>query len=228
MKCAIMQPTYLPWAGYFNLMESVDLFVLLDDVQFNKRSWQQRNRILLEGKEKILTIPVKSKGRRDQLIIDAEVDKDTNWYQNHLLTIKNAYKKHPYGEEAIDLYLSCIDPQSELLIDINRAFIQKAKTYLDINTKLIKSSQLPVYGKKSEYLINICNYLDADTYLSPQGSFEYIQEEDLFRNTSIKLEYQNYNPKSYIQKEVKEFIPYLSILDIIANIGLDCTKKYIK
>lgn len=228
MKCAIMQPTYLPWAGYFNLMNEVDYFVLLDDVQFNKRSWQQRNRIVLEGKEKLLTIPVKSKGKRDQLIKDVELEITGDWYKEHLLIINNAYKKYPYGEEAIKLYSNCIDPQYTLLTDVNVAFIKEMKEHLEINAKLIFSSEIPVSGKKSEYLINICNYLSVDTYISPKGSQEYIEEEGLFRKSNMKLEFQNYTPRNYIQKDVLEFLPCLSILDIVANGGLEYTKNYIK
>ncbi len=222
-----MQPTYLPWAGYFNLMKNVDIFVLLDDVQFNRRSWQQRNRILLQGKEKILTIPVQSKGKRSQLINQVVLDTEQNWFDSHKSILETAYSKHPYGKEIIDLYSNVVNPETTLLRDVNVSFIEAIKCYLNISTELVLSSDIPVEGKKSDYLINICNYVGANNYLSPLGSYEYIEEEGLFNKTSINIEYQNYKPEEYIQKNSELYIPSLSIVDVLANIGHKETIQYI-
>ncbi|MGF9976252.1 WbqC family protein [Viridibacillus arvi] len=227
MKCAIMQPTYLPWAGYFNLMKNVDCFILLDDVQFNKRSWQQRNRILVHGKEKMLTIPVHTKGKRNQKINDVVLDDEQKWLDSHLAILKSAYSKHPFGKEIIEIYSDAVKPEFTLLKEVNMAFIEVVKSYLNISTELIFSSDLPVEGKKSEYLINICDYLGVKNYLSPLGSYDYIQEEGLFNKTLINVEYQNYNPQEYSQKYSKIFTPSLSIIDVLANIGCKETIQYI-
>ncbi|MGE7842231.1 WbqC family protein [Lysinibacillus sp. NPDC093712] len=228
MKCAIMQPTYLPWSGYFNLIQNVDYFVFLNDVQFNKRSWQQRNRISLNGQEKYMTIPVHSKGKPNQLINQVEIVLEENILENHFKTLKFAYENHPYGNEVITLYEKNINLNMNLLQDINVMLIKDICEILDIKTKILFSSDIPVSGQKSMYLHNICNYLEVTEYLSPIGSKQYIEEEQILPQSNISIQYQNFEPKQYAQYLCKEFIPYLSILDVIANIGIDKTKEYIK
>lgn len=228
MKCAIMQPTYLPWAGYFNLIQNVDYFVFLNDVQFNKRSWQQRNRISLNGQEKYLTIPVQSKGKPHQLINQVEVVVEENILENHFKTLKFAYENHPFGNEVISLYEKSIKLNTSLLQDINVMLIKTVCELLDIKTEILFSSDIPVSGQKSLYLYKICDYLGVTEYLSPIGSKQYIEEEKILPQSNIIIQYQNFEPKHYSQYHCKEFIPYLSILDVIANIGVEKTKEYIK
>lgn len=227
MKCAIMQPTYLPWAGYFNLIANVDIFVYFDDVQFAKRSWQQRNRIIIGSEEKFLTVPVITKNLRYQNIYETKTDEEQNWRKTHLQTIKSAYSKKDYGKQIIEIIEECFNNTDDSLCKINVSIINRIKNSLGINTKMLFSSELPIAGKKSEYLLKICEYLNANTYISALGSKEYIEDEGYFAKSTVKVEYQNYIPKEYPQKNCNNFIPYMSIVDIIANIGFNQTKKYI-
>ena len=96
MKVAIMQSTYLPWVGYFALMKSVDVFIILDSVQFSKRSWQQRNQIKTESGAKWLTVPVISKGKKDQLIADVKIDYSSKFPESHINMIEQNYRKSPF------------------------------------------------------------------------------------------------------------------------------------
>ncbi|MFJ8261825.1 WbqC family protein [Rummeliibacillus sp. NPDC094406] len=227
LKCAIMQPTYLPWAGYFSMISNVDKFVFFDDVQFARRSWQQRNRIILNKQEKWLTVPVEKKGKRDQLILEVEVLND-GWRNSHSELLKQAYQKHPYFRDVQQIFEeSVLNNSSDLLCDINIQFISTVMRYLEIDTEILYSSQLQSTGKKSEYLLKICEEIDADTYVSAPGSLEYITEEGYF-SSSIKVEKFDFVPKKYNQKCTENFIPYLSILDVIANLGRDGTKEYLK
>lgn len=225
MKCAIMQPTYLPWIGYFDLINSVDYFVFLDDVQFNKRSWQQRNRILLNGKEKLLTVPVLTKGKQQQLINEVRIDYTQNWVKDHIQTLEIAYSKHPYGSEIINLYIETVEKKPAFLSNLNKELIKEIMIRKDLQTITLSSSDIPVSGKKSEYLLNICKYLNVNTYVSAVGSREYIEEEGLFEKSEIEVIYQSFTPFTYTQKNSESFFPYLSGLDLIANVGFSETKK---
>ncbi len=228
MKCAIMQPTYLPWIGYFNLIASVDIFVLLDDVQFAKRSWQQRNRILLNGTEKYLTVPVLTKGKRDQTIEEVILDNSQDWKKDHINTLNHAYVKHRYGIEMLSIISEALNKPHCSLAETNIEIITSILNQLNISKKILKSSDLPVEGKKSEYLFNICNYVEADIYLSAAGSKEYIQEEGIFDASDILVEYHSFPIKEYPQQGINSFVPYMSIVDLIANIGFKNSNVYIQ
>ncbi len=214
-----MQPTYLPWMGYFNLIKSSDVFVFLDDVQFAKRSWQQRNKILLHGKEKYLTVPVKTKNAKSLQLSEVMVDDQQEWRKDHKNTLFHAYYNHPFGKEVWQEISEVLDGESDLLCEINISIINKICHKLNMNKKILRSNEIPVTGKKSEYLLKICQNLEAEKYLSAMGSKEYIEKESLFRNSKIQVVYQNYSPKTYHQFGCSGFTPYLSIIDLIANIG---------
>lgn len=228
MKCAIMQPTYLPWVGYMNMIKEVDVFVFLDDVQFSKRSWQQRNRIILNGKERYLTVPVLTSGKRNQLINEVKTSNDTDWKENHLQILKQAYGKHPYFKDVYKLLKSNFQDNNEFLCEININIIKSLMELLDIETKVLKSSDIPVDGKKSEYLFRICDYLGVSTYLSAPGSKEYIEKEGVFSKSNIEVIYHDFKPPIYNQKDILEYISHLSVIDLIANIGKAESKNYIK
>jgi len=227
MQCAIMQPTYLPWSGYFNLATQVDFFIILDDVQFNKRSWQQRNRILQNGKEIFLSVPVFTKGRSEQLINEVQINNESNWRESHLKSIQMAYSKSKYKDELMPLLEELYSFKTDSLADFNLKFITLIFELLSIKTKVIRSKDIPVCGKKSDYLLNICNYLECDEYLSAIGSKSYIEEEEVFKNSSVKVAYQNYNPAIYEQLSKEAFISHLSIIDVIFNIGIEQAKRYV-
>lgn len=227
MKCAIMQPTYIPWAGYFNLIASVDVFVFLDDVQFSKGSWQQRNRIAVGGKELFLTVPVLKSGKSSQLINEVKTDLRNPWGKKHLATLRQAYSKHPFGETMIQAVENTLTEPSHLLANTSIEIIQRIAQNLNLRAQFIRSSQLKADGKKSAHVIELCRELNADIYLSPVGSKDYIEEEGLFTKSSIKLIYQNFELKEYPQKKSDSFLSHLSILDMIANIGFEESKKYV-
>lgn len=215
---AIMQPTYLPWIGYFDLIDQSDCFVFLDSVQFNKRSWQQRNRI--KGPEGVLwlTVPVLSKGRRDQRILDVVIDHTTNFQQKNINTITHLYSKAPFFGEYID-ELSIVFPKShQFLADLNIELIRWLCARIGIRTQMLKSSSISVGGKKVELLVNICKALKADRYLSAEGSRTYIEENNLFGQSGIDLRYQAYHHPQYRQLH-GTFEPYLSVLDLLFNEG---------
>jgi hypothetical protein len=227
MKIAIMQPTYIPWLGYFELIHSVDTFVFLDDVQFEKSSWQQRNRILINGDYLFLTIPVLSKNNRFANIFEMEIDNRRDWSKKHIVSIEQAYAKCPFKLDILNIIVEILKSSTLKLIDINIPIIKIISEELGYRTKFILSSELKTTGKRSDKLLNILRLLNSNNYLSPAGSKEYIENEGILESAGINVEYQNYIPKAYPQRNKGEFVPFLSIVDLIANVGFGEAGKYI-
>ncbi|MDD5145736.1 MAG: WbqC family protein [Candidatus Pacebacteria bacterium] len=224
MKATIMQPTYLPWLGYFDLMDQSDIFIFLDNVQFEKQSWQQRNRIKSPKGELLLTIPVIRK--YPQEIREVQINNNLPWQSEHLKAIQYNYSKAKYFNEYLSFFEIFYSEKKEKLIDFTIPIILKIKDFLGINCKIIKSSELDVKGKRVELLIDICKKVGANEYLSPLGSKEYIDENNLFEKENIKLEYQQFEHPEYLQLWGK-FVPYLSTIDLLFNCGADSI-KYIR
>jgi hypothetical protein len=215
---AIMQPTYLPWLGYFDLIDRSDIFVLLDSVQFDKRSWQQRNRIKTPNGELMLTVPVLTKGRSDQNICDVMIDKSQNFEKKHFSSIRENYKKTKYYEKYIEELENIYNKKIDRLSDLNTTLIRWLSSNIGIDTEFLFSSDLNAKGSKTELLFDICNILNGDHYLSPAGSKDYIEKNNLFSKNGIKLSYQNYRHSTYNQL-FDDFIPYMSVIDFLFNEG---------
>lgn len=219
MKTAvIMQPTYLPWLGYFDLMDQSDTFILLDSVQYDKRSWQQRNRIKSPNGELMLTIPVFSKGKREQTISEVMIDQTQNVQEKHLKTIQCYYAKAKHYAKEFDEFSKIMQIKRTYLSEFTIELINWFKEKLGIKTELLRSSALNVPGRKVELLINICKSVGADTYLSTVGSKVYLDGDNSFEDNGIKLCYHQYKHPTYTQ-QYGEFIPYLSALDLLLNEG---------
>ena len=217
-KIAIMQPTYLPWCGYFKLMAEVDKFVILDTVQFEKRSWQQRNKIKTFSSSLWLTVPVKSKGKRDQKIIDVKIDYETNFYIKHIKSIETFYRKAKYYKNYSGLIFDIINSKKNKLVDLNLDLIFLIKDMLDIKTKILRASELKSFGNKSEYLSKICFEVGASEYISPPGSQIYLSDEFSDGKNIIPISYLNFLHPEYPQL-YGNFLPYMSIIDMILNNG---------
>ena len=226
MKISIMQPTYLPWSGYFSMIKNADIFVFLDDVQFDKRSWQQRNRILLNKKETFLTVPVISKKKLNQKINEVKINDSEDWSKNHFMKIYHAYGKSRFFKEFIERLEKAYNRNFINLIDLNIFLIDQICSYLEIKTKIILSSSISNEFIKEKKLLEICKKLDATEYIAPQGSKEYIDNGKVFLESNINFSYYNFNVKEYDQFNSKKFIPYLSIIDLIFNNGSK-SKEYI-
>lgn len=218
---AVMQPTYLPWLGYFNLMDLVDSFVLLDDVEFSKRSWQQRNRIRTAEGLQWLTVPVATKGRSHQNINEAKIDDTQKFPDKHIRTIQFSYSKAPYFDRYFDEFALTLREASESgkLNRINQALIRWLKGKFGIETELKTSSELSCDGRRSELLVNISNTLDSAVYVSPPGSMNYLREEfDVFEESDVELRIQSYEHPTYPQV-YDPFESHASALDLLFNVG---------
>jgi WbqC-like protein len=215
---AIMQPTYIPWVGYFALIDRVDEFVFLDSVQFERRSWQQRNRIKGSGGEIMLTVPVQ-KAQREQLrICDAKIDYSSEFVRKHIAAIQHAYGKAPFFKEYKDIVFAAINKKTSLLADLNINIIKKTAKVLGIETPMIRSSELSSTGTKDELLYNICCEMNAQVYVSPPGSKEYLDNSIFFEKGAFPLLYHKYIPKPYHQL-FGECVLYMSVVDLLFNEG---------
>ncbi len=227
MAIAIMQPTYLPWAGYFNLMNRVDRFIFLNNVKFEKSSWQTRNQILVNKQSRYITLP--TTGSRLQVINEVLLNDNTPWRSRHIKTLEQAYKKTTYGGDI----LNCISPVIEnnslvFLQDITMAIIEAIAGQLHIHCTIFRSSDINTKGKRSGRLVELCQYFNDTSYFSPAGARQYIQQDGCLENAGITVEYQHYQPEPYPQKTVQTFVPYLSIVDVVAHIGWTGARQYIR
>jgi hypothetical protein len=221
-----MQPTFLPWLGYFSLIDRVDKFVFLDVVQFESRSWQQRNRILINNEARWLTVPTTLPSGRSTLINQVLINKEHYSGLSLLKTLKQAYGNKP-GFEYIEmnLFQAILSPPDQLSL-LNVGLITKIAQSLGSNTVFISASDLNVSGSKADLLLDISKTLGATTYVSPLGSRVYLDEYSGFSDSGISLEYQSFNHPTYPQG-LDSFISHLSVIDAICNTNLDATRDLI-
>jgi hypothetical protein len=217
-RVAIMQPTYLPWCGYFGLMQAVDAFIVLDSVQFAKRSWQQRNQIKTARGPLWLTVPVASKGRRDQLICEVELDQSSNFAATHRKTIEGNYNKAASFKEFAPELLNRIERPQSRLADLNIAIIEHCRALLGIDTPLLRSSAMRGNGTKADLLASLCKEVGATEYISPPGSKDYLDESSAFAEIGVPVRYFRYRHPEYPQL-FGDFLPYMSIIDMLFNCG---------
>jgi len=222
-----MQPTYLPWAGYFGLLDYVDVFVFLDDVQFQKSSWQTRNRILFNGQEHLLTVPTRNMSL-STLISDVEIDHRKPWKKKHWKTLTAAYKNAPYAKEVLDLLEPVYSQNIDLnLSELNISIITRIQNFLGINTETVLASEIGCGGTRSDHIIEICNSLGCTKYVSPPSAKDYLSEDQFEMRGDVELSFYSYLPQEYRQLKTDDFVSHLSIVDVIANLGLNESKHYI-
>lgn len=217
IKLAILQPSYIPWIGYFEQIMNVDKFIFYDDVQYTKNDWRNRNRIKTHNDVSWLSIPIKHKSL-DMLICDTLVDDTKNWRKKHIKSLIQYYKQSEYFSEVFPILEQNISSDIKKLSELNINIIKDLSNYLGFSTEFYLSSKLNIHGEKSERLIKICKYFNANFYYSGAAAKEYLNE-NLFKEEEIKFSYQNYTLKEYKQLYSNEFSPYLSIIDLLFNYG---------
>src|SRR5580704_13507949 len=176
--CAIMQPTYLPWVGYLDLIDRVDVFVFLDNVQFARRSWQQRNQLRGAHGLEWISVPVLKAGRRDQRLCEVEIQVD-DFPNNHIATIERLYQRSAHFGAHWPGLRSIIAkaPECANLNTLNQDIIRYLCTAFGIERRIEVATKLGVDGRRSELLASLCRAVLADRYLSPPGSVAYLLED---------------------------------------------------
>lgn len=219
MKISIMQPTFLPWVGYFKMMILSDLFIFLDDVQFERRSFQSRNKLIVGNNEKLISIPVHVKNRYDQLINQVEINYESNWIDSHLKTIYFNYSKHKYFNEIFEIIEKNFRKENKKLIDLNMNIINEICRYLNIDTKFKLSSTFNIKKKKSDKILNLILESGGKQYFTPLRTRDYLKDGKIFEQNGIELFFFKYDCKAYNQKNSNKFISHLSIVDLLFNQG---------
>jgi len=224
MIVSIHQPELLPWYGYIDKLNSSDIFVLLDDVQFKKNNFQNRNKILTKNGEIWITVPIESKNRLDNTIKTTKISWVKDWRKKFVSSVKQNYSKHKYFSQLDDFFV-IFEDKHQTLFELNYAILNFLVKKLDINTKIILQSELKPVGQKTELLLDICTKLKATDYLMGAGGSDYFDYK-LFEHNNISiLEHKIAHPRYTQLNSVSEFVPYMSFVDIIANIGIEQFKK---
>jgi|SaaInlStandDraft_1057018.scaffolds.fasta_scaffold32453_3 hypothetical protein len=223
MIVSVNQPTFLPWIGLFALIDEVDVFVFYDDVQLVKQSWDVRNRIKTHQGPLWVSFPIRHNKNFKELKFNVtEVNNDLNWRKKHFKTFQNTYRKSKNYSEVIDWLDTVYFNEYLYVSDMNMFFIKQICSKIGIKTKFINSSSLKSNeGKKDIRLVSICKELNAEKYLSPLGSSDYIELSSPggeFTRNNITLNYQNYTHPVYHQI-YGDFVSHMSILDLLFNVG---------
>lgn len=227
-RIGIHQPETFPWAGYFNKMMNSDLFIILNDVQYKKNNFQNRNRILMNDRPTWLTLPVDTKGRLESTIRDMQIADTIDWKSRTLHLLEVAYSKCPYYKDIMDKLDKLISSRSDnSLIDFNLDFIYFIRSYLNIHTPIKFSSELGIHSHKTDLVFDICEECGADVYLSGEGGRDYL-DLTRFNEEGIEVVYQEFNPSIEYKQKSSEFVHYMSVLDIIMNNSVEESIAYIE
>ncbi|MGQ9706708.1 MAG: WbqC family protein [bacterium] len=213
---ACHQPGYIPFPGFFAKMLRSDLFVFMDFVQLNKRSWQVRNRIKTRNGPTWLTVPVYTKGKYHQKIKECRIV-DNLWRHKHWEKIRHNYHQSPYFKDYSDFFEKIYSKKWEWLVDLNLYIIEGLREFLNIFTPIIIAENVQFKKTKTDLIIEICKYYNATDYLSSDREVDYIEPEK-FKKAGINQYYLNYTPIQYPQL-FGDFIPNLSVIDLLFNCG---------
>lgn len=222
-KIAILQSNYIPWKGYFDLINMVDEFILYDDMQYTRRDWRNRNKIKTPQGLKWLTIPVEVKGKYFQKINETRIS-ESDWAIKHWQTIKQFYSKTPYFKTYKDIFEDFyLNNKEEFLSQVNFKLIKIINEILGINTKIHWSSEFDLVDGQTEKLLGICKQAEADVYLSGPAAKDYF-DESLAEKMNIQVEWMDYSGYSEYQQLHPPFDHGVTILDLIFNEGPNATQ----
>lgn len=214
---SIQQPEFLPWIGFFNKVVNVDEVVILDNVQFKKRYFENRIKIRNYSSWQWITVPVKTKGKYLQKISEVEIDNTKNWQENCLRTIELNYKKAPYFSRYFPAIEKLFKKRKKGLSEFNIDAIKALCKLLGLEANFYLASNLKTKGSGSQLILDICKRMKTKGYLSGKFGRDYLAEKD-FRNNSVEVFYQNFKHPEYIQFHGK-FIEGLSVIDLLFNEG---------
>ena len=229
---ACHQANFLPWLGYFAKMLHADIFFLLDDVQFtqghNKHNWTTRVRILTNSEAIWLTVPVKRSGAGRQLIKDVQINiSDMRWLRKSLKTIETSYKKAPYFEQHYPGLRQILTTNHTHICELNIKLIEWLANTLALKTKILRSSEYSISEMSNQRLIKLTKMTGGTTYLSGDGADDYQVKAD-FDAVGLRLEKMGFVHPTYKQRYRTEFMPGLSIIDALFNVGPNHTRELLQ
>jgi hypothetical protein len=227
MKLAIMQPYFMPYIGYFQLINSVDKFVIYDNIQYTKKGWINRNRILVNEKDQLITLPIKKDS--DYLnVVERELSESWGKDKNKMLNvIKSSYNKAPYFQETFELISKCLNNPEVNLFRFIYDSIVLINAHLEIKTPIIISSEVNIDHtlKSQDKVLSLCKEQNADVYINSIGGIE-LYDKEVFKQNNIKLNFIKSNPIQYKQFN-NEFVSWLSIIDVMMFNSKEQIKEYL-
>lgn len=225
-KVAILQSNYIPWKGYFDMIASVDEFILYDDMQYTRRDWRNRNQIKTPQGVQWLTVPVQVKGKYHQTIYETEID-GSDWANTHWKALVQNYSRAPFFSE-IALWLEPIYLSEKFthISQLNKRFIEAICNYLGITTKISNSSNYALLDGKSERLADLCLQAGGSEYISGPSAKDYINE-DVFTSKGLTLTWFDYADYKQYPQLWGDFVHGVSILDLLFNCGRNA-QQYMK
>ncbi len=215
VKAVITQPTYLPWMGYFGMIDAADIFVFFDDVQFVSRSWQCRNKIKTFDGAMWLSVPAAKES--GQKIHEVKINNKLRWQDQHWKSIKHHYTKTPHFKKYESFFKEVYAQEWKSLSELNIAIIKRMAEILKLNVKFVNASELNAEGAKTDRLISVLQKIGADEYIANPASKCYIEPEK-FEKAGISLYWYEFEHPSY-QQQFGKFRSHLSAIDLLFNCG---------
>jgi hypothetical protein len=221
MLVSIGQPAYLPWLGYFERIRLSDLHIVLDHVQYERRSFTNRNLVRTRTGVLYLTVPVKKEPRSHASIPSVRIDNSQNWSKRHLTTISHSYCNSDFFQDLYHPIHTLLSKEYRYLIDLLSSTTALLKEWLDITTPVLYSSQLPCSRTKGDLILELCKQVGATRYLSGPNGRDYINESR-FSEQGVGVEYHDYEQPTYHQTlpvRSEGFLSNLSVIDLLFNQG---------
>lgn len=217
MKVGIIQPSYLPWLGYFEQMARVDLFVYFDNVQYTKKDWRNRNRIKTSRGPHLVTIPIHRVALKTP-INQIEINYARDWTLDHLNLLKENYRRAPFYEEIIEILRGHLSKKYHLLSEINFDLTNALAAYMGIGTKTCLASEFNIASSdKNQRIIDLCKRVGANVLYDGKSAEEFI-DLDRFRAEGIEVVFQDYRHPEY-QQFHPPFVSHLSVVDLLFHHG---------
>lgn len=222
MILAAHQPNFLPWLGFFDRMRQADLFIYVDHVQFERQNYQNRTMIKTAEGARWITVPVYQRSQKER-VVDKEVDNQAGgkhrWGRKAFLTMQYNYQAAPYYAHYARDLKNVFDARWDRLVDLNLYLLQLCRSALGIETPVLRSSDLPIAGAKSEMVLSLCKAVGADTYLAGMGGSREYLDVEAFERAGIKVVFQQFEHPRYPQIPDGGFASGLSVLDLLFNCG---------
>jgi WbqC-like protein len=220
MIVATHQPHYLSWLGYLHRMAQVDLFIVLDHVQFERSNHQNRSQIRLDGEARWLTVPVVQRSQKER-IIDKLIDNSgpRPWGAIHFSTLRHAYRQAEHFRTYAEALRRILDTRWERLADLDRAMLDLLRDAFDIRTPLVRSSELGVDGAKSDLILNLCRAVGADALLAGLGGSRRYLDVEAFAREGVSIKWHDFKHPTYKQCGPQPFIAGLAAIDLLFNHG---------
>ena len=230
MNIAMMQPAFMPWPGYFELIANADMFIFLNNFQFSVQSYHQRNRLFVDkGRVDWYIVPVLKTVSFKSQLNDTRIHEDIPWRKKMWMRIKTNYEKCEYFDSIRDELQIWLLTPSQSLASFNIGFIRLMCSHLCISTEFRNSSEFPVTADRSQRVLDLLRACGSTRYYCAKGAFDYMSEDKVFPVPDIEVLFQDFHQHRYYQRgSPQEFIPYLSVLDPMMNIGPEKTLAMIR